>query len=786
MSEVQRGFKGLVTNISPHDNPPGTMVAQDNLGITTPGVLSGRKGIVPLNYTGFTSAGSGNCICMAKFDRPEAYWIVYVLTTGVVKAIRNGGQLSIRTGLNTSQPVCFARERHGNLLFINGVDRGGRWDGMDAVSDLLGIDAPTSAASCTPTGTSGGATAGNYIITWRWVDDDGIPSNMAPLLTISAADDNSFPITGLYASAQNRCSSSGGNIEIYRTTSDESDVLYRVVATTAGTTSYTDTQTDDAISADTNVNLPFFYDNGNLFANRFVPPPTNKPFMAFFRDRLWFYGNVSYSTGTIEVQVGTPTILRGTGTAWTAQMVGRYVYLAGATSAFLIDSINTGTQQITLHTAAPTTAAGSSYVIRNGPLDQRLLYWSEADEPESVPIAQNVRPLQENVQDHDFETGLVAHDVYLFPLHERHIYAVQFATQPALDASVSLVAERGCVNNRCWIVAAGTLYLLDQLGVYRLIPGPSPSIAPISDPIQNYWRDGTLDFTTSQYWHGEYEPNEKVLRWYVKFTGDSGTRPTRALCYNPLADAWWTEAYIWEIGGACRTMVSGLLRQVVGGQLDTVYLISQGFADGVTTAIRGTATGATGTTLTDSTANFAATVIGAPVVIISGTGKGQIRAITARTTTQLTVATWTTTPDSTSVYLVGGILYNAKTGAMPFKRKIGTQERTAGVVHQPTTNANSFDVRFYLNHNTACETYIAPHDRGDGVVLNANGDATIDMKLSQYAARSGQNSTGYNWLAFNDGMDEQRPSDRFVAIELRGAQGLDRIQFYSVEIVGVD
>jgi hypothetical protein len=69
----------------------------------------------------------------------------------------------------------------------------------------------------------------------------------------------------------------------------------------------------------------------------------------------------------------------------------------------------------------------------------------------------------------------------------------------------------------------------------------------------------------------------------------------------------------------------------------------------------GTATSATGTTLVQTGKTWAASQwINSQVRITGGTGAGQIRTITANTADTLTVATWTTTPDATSVYAIEG------------------------------------------------------------------------------------------------------------------------------------
>lgn len=69
----------------------------------------------------------------------------------------------------------------------------------------------------------------------------------------------------------------------------------------------------------------------------------------------------------------------------------------------------------------------------------------------------------------------------------------------------------------------------------------------------------------------------------------------------------------------------------------------------------GTATSATGTTLVNSARTWATNQwTNYQVRIVSGTGAGQIRTISSNTGTTLTVPTWTTTPDATSVYSIEG------------------------------------------------------------------------------------------------------------------------------------
>ena len=77
-----------------------------------------------------------------------------------------------------------------------------------------------------------------------------------------------------------------------------------------------------------------------------------------------------YATGTIEVQAGTPTILRGSGTTWSSNLkAGDEVSLGSATETdptatwYVIDTVDNNTQ-CTATTAMATTGAGASYTGR--------------------------------------------------------------------------------------------------------------------------------------------------------------------------------------------------------------------------------------------------------------------------------------------------------------------------------------------------------------------------------------------------------------------------------------
>jgi len=86
----------------------------------------------------------------------------------------------------------------------------------------------------------------------------------------------------------------------------------------------------------------------------------------------------------------------------------------------------------------------------------------------------------------------------------------------------------------------------------------------------------------------------------------------------------------------------------------------------------GTATSATATTLVCSSKTWTASQwINSQIRIVSGTGAGQIRTITANDATSVTVAAWTVQPDATSVFSIEGnddFLYYMGTNAVGLYR----------------------------------------------------------------------------------------------------------------------
>jgi len=274
-------------------------------------------------------------------------------------------------------------------------------------------------------------------------------------------------------------------VELWRTTSDQSVLLFRVAkilrsaANFTGT--YTDTLSDEQLSDAEREGyglLPVTLPSGQLNARRFGVPPGNFAVACMFQDRCWL--------------------------------------------------------------AVDTTGEKPN-----------SLYYSEVDEPESIPL-ENELVVQENAGDSDAVVALIPLGSFLIAAQSRHLYKLSYVAQPVLDASIMLAAYRGVLNSRCWDVMAGVAFIADSYGIYVFDGMKDQSI---SDPVDNYFRDGIIDFTKASQFFVRADLSAKVFRFFYCTATDSA--PVRALCYSITNKAWWEEHYAVPLTAAAPYAANG-------------------------------------------------------------------------------------------------------------------------------------------------------------------------------------------------------------------------------------
>lgn len=200
-------------------------------------------------------------------------------------------------------------------------------------------------------------------------------------------------------------------------------------------------------------------------------------------------------------------------------------------------------------------------------------------------------------------------------------------------------------------VTGGLLLFMAPGGLYALENGKSYLISKKVSPL---FESGMNPNQLSQSW-GIYSPIQK--KYLLGYVASGLSAPEHVLMLD-LADMAKPKYSIWtDFPGSCAFLMNFTQQEVVlVGHPSKGYIVEafQGYCD--ISGDNGTATAAAPTTLTDSSKSWATNVHkDAYIYILEGKGRGQKRFITANTSTQLTIDTaWSTIPDATSVYTIGG------------------------------------------------------------------------------------------------------------------------------------
>ncbi len=372
---------------------------------------------------------------------------------------------------------------------------------------------------------------------------------------------------------------------------------------------------------------------------------------------------------TVTIPVCTETLATGV----TAQCNARLIYRISPTSSGVAYRIATVTDNTTTsyddnnptdgtieaefdNQAAPKSAIFEEYFGR--------MYFVDADRPTDVYTSKanapfNVPSVNLTIFDGPVNCIVRLYGAIIFSTSAGTLWVQNgdFGTAP-----VRISSKIGILNNRC-LVGEGTGYFLGtNLRFYQMNPTDfsqaeirisndlSIVISPaLSDIVKNKTDRISMEFFTV----------EDIAKVYISCPTQANTNDT-LIIYNE-SQSTLKQKPCWQIWDNINASVlkqfnvDGTLGLYSGDYNGFLWHLEDSDTYGDGAQENGIATSATSTTLTDSTQTWTVNkFIGVPIQIVSGTGAGQRRTITANTGTQVTVATWSTTPDLTSVYTVGG------------------------------------------------------------------------------------------------------------------------------------
>jgi len=427
------------------------------------------------------------------------------------------------------------------------------------------------------------------------------------------------------------------------------------------------------------------------------------------------------------------------------------------------------------------------------------VFYSEYDEFESCP-AENEVAIQNNQKSTDSLTGLVPFSIYLLCMQNAHCYGLSYNTDPGVDASISLLANRGMLSQGCHDLFDDMMYAMDERGIYKM--NGSGAVESLSENIRDYFDNNLLDLSYRQRFFVKVDQRTSILRAFVVTKGSNAVSPNIALCYHINLKTWWTES--WPNGMTCSVDYrksateqdqpaygavdgdiyrEGGLRDYPYRSIRSVTITNGGSGYKVAPAVTVTSgQSGCGASFTAIIANGAVSEI---LIDEGGFGYGTLTSGTLNTTVGITIeppdsGTTATATATCSVLALAStefprtsVPYAVRTGAMELindgnaKTRDAVIDRSVSVVYRPTEEKSDLHLREFFNNSSHPRVNAMPRDRGTGFVHDTKGAQTT---LNMSASRSplGQ-ATGVARAEFaGRNYSDMSGADRHVAVELSG------------------
>lgn len=599
-----------ITNAGSGYTSPPTVTVSDAVGEPGAGaileayVLGGKvRGVVVINpgTTAYTnpsisfSGGGGSSAAATPLTR-KGVSSVTVTAGGSGYSGRFSVRFSTSGAFNTASPaVAFATANTSGAIASVEVTSPGVF--LSNPSAVIGTPVRLLAKPAAATATLSPGIAGRFLCAYRYVDDTErrlsgpIPSSLSPIATLDVdSPASAISWSGLSAGSEARVS----KIELWRTTADQAIVFYRVAVLPSTDTSFTDSLRDEDLSAPSR-SLP-------------CTGVASTDVLTCSGHGLAEGDEVSFSslTGGAGLTVNTIYYARDvTGTTFkvSAARGGAAFNFTTDLSAGVANCRSFGALPVVLSDGSanayrfrPPPANKSTVVIYqdrawyavdspgreyNGTAnanasEPNTLYFSEVDEPESVPEANQII-LQDNVNGSDRITALMPFGGGMVVFQERNSYRLTYASEPLLDGSLSLIAQRGCLHQRAWDVHDGVAYVADYAGIYV---SDGTQVTAISETIDDFWSSGRIKFSAATNMHLRVDPRTRIVRFFYEDSSETILNyPDRALCYHPLTKAWWVEIYGQPMSAACVAKTGSQLAVVAGAFSGALLRLDSGGSD---------------------------------------------------------------------------------------------------------------------------------------------------------------------------------------------------------------
>jgi hypothetical protein len=611
---------------------------------------------------------------------------------------------------------------------------------------------------------------GKYIAYSRFLDADGNPSAMSPVseeATIAGASQIN------YASVP--VPPGGSNVtkrQILRNTDGQGVTVYVDVDTTdLSSTTFSSTRSDAELFDQEPVSL--FDDVGDGLTDAFGEPRSDKPILFPFGGRLFAAGEVVYDKGSLVMTNGSPTVT-GIQTEFVSGFIGRFLRIKGQSASYEISAVGSAVG-LTLLTNYTGASGLFEYEIRSAPAERLNFYWSGAGFPTGWDPAKGLAVPQPG----DTITALLDLGSFLYLMLERAVYRLTYDSDPGRDGRQFLSLRRGCVNQQCWVQVGAQTYVLDRQGVYMFDGGNDEDVsAPIQTLFQRQTEDGLprINWSQRKFFHASADTAAGVVRFFVCL-GNS-RYPQHALAYRWTSQEWSIEEYPFPV--PCATNLTNYPALPVVGSSARRLLVLGARLDVVNPrqgATRLLLTGATLLSVTYDTASYTippADVVGAPLVITRGRGKGQLRTIVSASGGVLTVKQpFTVKPDATSEIQIGGIPWQWRSRRFHWAPTERAMPRQTDMQFRPGLEGSA-DLRIYESQA------LLPNNVGTSMAVDGvrtkQGEPDYEIDLATV--------DGFVQVPLDEATDRRAPGAQDFTLELRGVGSPSALRLQRLMIAG--
>lgn len=513
---------------------------------------------------------------------------------------------------------------------------------------------------------------------------------------------------------------------------------------------------------------------------RYSKPPSHYSAACYQGGRLFAAVIEPYSEGCVSVTNGS-TAVTGIATEWNmTSFVGRYFQVVGDTVRYKITSLTSLTALVLDTAYAGTTDPFARYVISPEVTRHRSFDWSETFLPEAWPPA-NSHTIPGDTGAGAI-TGITANRSWVYILCEYWLYRFSWFKSPGQDGDTKLAWNRGCVNNRCCVVVGDQSLMLDYYGVHAYSGNYDENI---SDEIGDLFRptpNGTfrINWKAKKTFHGAQDPTLGLIYWFVCLDGDY--TPRHALVYDIVNKRWAVFESVLPIGASSLGLLDNRPQLYLGTTAKRVLAANTGTLDGPSLGsgtLQGTVTDSGPGWIADSGATFpSAGVVGFPVSIYEGTGRGQMRTVYSVSGTTVYVRPlWNVKPDTTSKYILGGIPWRHITGQFQWAESPVGIARGIEIYFRKLSAAAGLSLQLFDDTQDAALVASETKSKDDGDGLGSTKDLSyLDIDVTRQVGR------------VNVGLNTFSPSEAvnagLVQLKISGVQSAERQELQSYTIRG--